>query len=334
MSVRRGAITSKILQENVVKSSEKRPPLIEGFIHENQSIMVSSDTGIGKSTVTACWMSEASAGLPVFGCLFVPRPLIIYYIPFERGNQEIMERFKHIQEVIPINYENIYINDNFAGLNVTNDKHADEIITNIHEDIGERHIDVIVLDPIYASVAGGLSTDEKASQFVRFSTRLMTEFKCSNKLLHHTSRDTYSSQTGVKIEKDDPFYGSMWLKAHCNGGFFLKKNPATDGTVMINKKDSQGVLLDKIPLGYKPESYTVFLKGLDLSMLAKDRLLMAYRTFKKSNKKVTFAQIQGCMMGVSDSHLRELLRTPPFLTAFKKHISIGDNTLYEPLVEL
>ena len=331
-SIRRPAINSEVLKSSVISSSEKRPPLIEGYVHENQSIMVSSDTGIGKSTITACWMAQASSGLPVFGGLFVPRPLIIYYIPFERGNQEIMERFKHIQEAVPVNYDNIYINDNFAGLNVTNDKHADEIVFNIHQDIGTRHIDIIVLDPIYASVAGGLSTDEKASQFVRFSTRLMNEFKCSNMLLHHTSRDTYSSQTGQKIEKDDPFYGSMWLKAHCNGGFFLKRDG--EGTLMIKKKDSQGVLLNKIPLGYKPESYTVYLNGLDLSMQAKDRLLMAYRTFKNTNKKVTFSQISGCMMGVSDSHLRELLRTPPFNTAFKKHMSSGGNTLYEPVDEI
>lgn len=330
----RSAYTSEDLKTRVNAQRESRPPIIEGLVHQKSVIMNSSDPGTGKSTVTAVIMAQSSIGLPVFGQLFVPKPVVSYYIPFERGSQEIEERFKHIQTSIPINYENIYVNEHFMGLNVINEHHADDIVNNIRRDIGSRPIDIIYLDPIYSAVSGGLSSDEKASMFTRFSTRLQIEFDCAIWMNHHTVKDSYSSETGTKIEKDDPFYGSQWLKAHCTGGYYMRRSATDPGPTLINKKDSHSCLLSKISLTYEPENYTVFMEALDKTMPARDRLLMVYRSFKTANKTVTFREIQGSMMGVSDSYLRALLQTPPFNTAFKKISSIGLNTLYQPTSEI
>ena len=330
----RSAYTGSDLRSRILATKESRPPIIEGLVHERSVIMNSSDPGVGKSTINAVIMAQSSIGLPVFGQLFVPKPVVSYYIPFERGSQEIEERFKHIQNSIPIEYDNIYVNEKFMGLNVIESRHAEDIIMNIRNDIKERHIDIIYLDPIYQSIAGGLSNDDKASLFTRFSTRLQVEFNCAIFMSHHTVKDSYSSETGSKIEKDDPFYGSQWLKAHCTGGFYMKRGPKDAGPVMLCKKDSHSCLLPQINLIYEPENYTVFMQGIDKTIPAKDRLLMVYRTLKSTNKTVTFREIQGCMMGVSDSHLRALIGHPPFNTAFKKLSTNGFNTLYKPEVDL
>ena len=330
----RSAYTGSDLRSRILATKESRPPIIEGLVHERSVIMNSSDPGVGKSTINAVIMAQSSIGLPVFGQLFVPKPVVSYYIPFERGSQEIEERFKHIQNSIPIEYDNIYVNEKFMGLNVIESRHAEDIIMNIRNDIKERHIDIIYLDPIYQSIAGGLSNDDKASLFTRFSTRLQVEFNCAIFMSHHTVKDSYSSETGSKIEKDDPFYGSQWLKAHCTGGFYMKRGSKDAGPIMLCKKDSHSCLLPQINLIYEPENYTVFMQGIDKTILAKDRLLMVYRTLKSTNKTVTFREIQGCMMGVSDSHLRDLIGHPPFNTAFKKLSTSGFNTLYKPEVDL
>lgn len=330
----RPAYSSEELKIRVMTQRESRPPIIEGLIHERSVIMNSSDPGTGKSTVSAVIMAQSSIGLPVFGQLFVPKPVVSYYIPFERGSQEIEERFKHIQTAIPINYDNIYVNEKFMGMNVINEANANEIIYNIRHDIKDRQIDIIWLDPIYSAVSGGLSTDEKASMFTRFSTQLQVEFNCAIWMNHHTVKDSYSSQTGDKVTKDDPFYGSQWLKAHCTGGYYMKRDKSDPGPIFINKKDSHSCLLPRINLVYEPETYSVFMHGIDKTIPAKDRLLMAYRAFKTSNKSVTFREIQGSMMGVSDSHLRVLLDTPPFDIAFTRIKSNGSNTLYQPHASL
>lgn len=332
----RSSYSGEDLKLRINTAKESRPPLIEGLVHERSVIMTSSDPGCGKSTITAVIIAQSSIGLPVFGQLFVPRPLIHYYIPFERGSQEIEERFKHIQSSIPIKYSNIHVNEKFMGMNVINDKHADEICSNIHRDIKKHNqkIDILWLDPIYSSVAGGLSGDEKASLFTRFSTRLQVEFNCAIYMNHHTVKASYSSQDGMVIDKEDPFYGSQWLKAHATGAYYMKRSQSDQGPVLINKKDSHSCLLPKINLIYEPENYTVFMQGIDKTIPAKDRLLMAYRIFYKNGKPVTFREIQGALGGVSDSHLRQLLTLPPYDRAFVKSNSNGSSTLYTPSIEL
>lgn len=324
-----------MLEEKVAQSEDARPPLIAGFIHEGSVILVSAEPGVGKSTIAACWMAQASSGLPVFGQLFVPRPLVIYYIPFERGAEEIAERFRYIQNSVKINWDNLYVNPNFAGFNVNKDSHADEIIGTIRHDLAGRHADIIVLDPIYAAVPGGLSKDEAATQFTRFSSRLQAEFGCANYLNHHTSRDKYTD-TGDKVERDDPFYGSQWLKAHCTGGFLLKR--ISENPVLLNKKDNHSCLMKSIPLQYDPADYTVYMaESTDggTSMTHHDRLLMLYRTlYTQGKESITFAQIQRCLMGVSHSHLRRLMRHPPFSTAFSVAKSNGKASLYTPTIPL
>lgn len=330
----KSGLTGKPLHDAINANPASRIALIEGLLYENSVLMVSADPGLGKSTIVACAMAQASAGLPVFGYLTVPRPILTYYIPFERGSQEILERLKHMASVIPMDYENIILNENFMGLNVIDSKHADLIIEIIHKDIGSRKLDLIVLDPIYSAVSGGLSSDEKASMFTRFSTRLQAEFHCSNWLNHHTVKTSYTSTTGEPIEKSDPFYGSQWLKAHCTAAYYMKENPKIEGVSLINKKDSHGNLLKEIPLTFEPETYTSFMPAATMETPVKDRLLMFYRTIKKSNKSVTFGEIKGCLMGVSHSHLRRVLETPPYNTAFTKSKSIGKSTLYTPTADL
>src|SRR3990167_4331686 len=96
--------------------------------------MMSADPGAGKSTITAQAIAQMSCGLPVFGCLHVPRPIKCYYLSFERGREEILERLKVMQDIIPMDFNNIFINDTFIGFNVLDINHADIIINAINND--------------------------------------------------------------------------------------------------------------------------------------------------------------------------------------------------------
>lgn len=327
------AIYGTNLKEQIDKAPESRKPIIEGFLYEHSALMVSSDPGLGKSTVLVSAFAQMSAGLPAWNALFVPRPMRCYYIPFERGLQEASERLKHIKDAIPINYDNFFINENFIGFNVTESKHADFIIKTIAQDCPNP--DVIALDPIYASVSGGLSTDEKASQFCRFSARLQHYFKCSVWLNHHTVKTQMFK--GEETQRSDPFYGSQWLKAHVTASYHLKEG-SDGGIILENKKDSHGNLIKKINLGYNPENYTNFAIGIDSSATQKERSLSFFRTCYATKKQFTFKQfkeaIMGCTEGVSDSHPRELLRTPLLSEAFIKHKTSGGSTLYEIIKEI
>lgn len=318
------SLTGESLKSALNEIHTERKALIEGFLYERSILMMSADPGAGKSTITAQAIAQMSAGLPVFGCLSVPRPIKCYYLSFERGREEILERLKVMQDIIPMDFNNIYINDSFIGYNVLDVKHADFIIHAINHDC--MNPDVVFIDPIYASVAGGLSTDEKASQFCRFSARLQSVVGCSNWLNHHTVKESYA-QDGTTIEKSDPFYGSQWLKAHCTAAYYLKRKDG--GTTLLNKKDSQNNLLKKIILEYNAEDYISFIDQKNMEIPAIDRLKMFLRNkWKSDNKTFYYEQLESCLQPLSTSRLRVLCGQVWFRDAISISKSSGKKSLY------
>lgn len=324
------SLTGKELRAALNEIHPERKALIEGFLYERSILMMSADPGAGKSTITAQAIAQMSCGLPVFGCLFVPRPIRCYYLSFERGREEILERLKVMQDIIPMDFNNIYINDSFVGYNVLDVSHADKIIKAIKSDCMDP--DVVFIDPIYASVSGGLSSDEKASQFCRFSARLQSELRCANWLNHHTVKESYA-QDGTAIEKADPFYGSQWLKAHCTAAYYLKRKDG--GTTLLNKKDSQNNLLKKIVLEYNPEDYISFIDQKNMQIPAIDRIKMFLRSkWKSHDKTFYYDQLSTCMEPLSTARLRELTGQVWFKECVTITKSIGKKSLYEVIKDV
>jgi RecA-family ATPase len=322
------ALTGEALTQAIEAANLVRPTLIEGLMYERSVLLLSADAGTGKSTLVANVMAQASVGLPVFQAFHVPRPLKCYYIPFERGAEEILERLKHMQTVIPYNPDNLLIFNNPSFFpNLYNPHDQDFLLTSIDKDCRGKAPDVVWYDPIYQAVAGGLCNEDRVSIFIRFNVRLMAEFGCATWLNHHTGKPGYTPD-GVKIEKEDPYYGSSFLKNHCIGSYYVKETEAKDGTIWLCKKDNLHLLQKKVVLTYNAESYTSFMKDGIGNLPASDRLKIALRQFKRDNKDFTFKQLEGCVAGVSESRIRVLLNTPPFNGVLKKSKSLGDATLY------
>ena len=330
MAIDRSGIKGALLKAEIHATQPERTPLIEGLLYEHSVLMTTADPAVGKSVIMACAIAQMSCGMPVFNFLNVPRPLRCYYIPFERGRHEIEERFKLLETVIPINYDYITVNDNFIGMDVTNPAHAEEIIETIKKD-SPFSIDVFLGDPMYACVRGGLSTDEKASQVCAFSARITHEFGCSNWWNHHNVKDSYNS-LGEKISKTDPFYGSIWLKAHATGAYYMGRSE-NGGTIMENKKDSIGSLLSKIILDYDEDTHLCRATNIQEIGMIKDRALMYARQCFHNKKTFTFKQFMsalgGVISGVSTGYARRLLCTPPLVDNLTKSKANGGATLYE-----
>lgn len=329
MPILRRGVTGVQLRDEIHSTPPERNPLVEGLLYEKSVLMTTADPAIGKSTIMACAIAQMSAGLPVFGFLDVPRPLRCYYVPFERGRHEIQERFRLLESVIPMQYDYITINDNFIGMDVTNPDHADEIIATMKEDC-PLGIDVFFGDPMYACVRGGLSNDEKASQVTAFSARIVHEFGCSNWWNHHNVKQTYASD-GSPINKADPFYGSIWLKAHATAAYYMGRSE-NGGTILEQKKDSIGSCLNQIILDYDPDTHLCRAVNLQESGMIKDRSLVFCRRMFHEKKPFTFKQflvaLGGVHSGVSTSYARKLLCTPPLVDNLTKSISNGGATLY------
>ncbi len=328
----RPPLTAKELEEAVDRAQDERPFLVDGLLYEKAALLVSGDPGSGKSVVQLSAFAQCTAGLPVFDQLPCSRPLNCYCIFSERINQEALERIRLIRQRVPINFKRLHLDDGFVGIaDVTKKVFADEIVSRIgmatYED---GKTDLVGLDSLYGFIPGGLSKDEKASEFARFVARLQSELGVSLWLVHHTTKTTYAMHTGEKVEKDDPFYGSQWLRAMVTGSYYLRRNG--DGVIMTKKKDTFGALLNELPLDYDPETHIVSLPANSGLLTAVDRGVYWLQSVVKNtpDREFTFEDFSRAV-GVSHQHARRIAKDSIISTRMVEARRAGNKTFYKSI---
>ena len=280
-----------------------RKPLIEQFIYEKMVMMVYADPGVGKSVVSLCMALQASAGLPVFGFFTPVRPLKIYYALTERGIEEPLERLQLMGKAFDINYDNIYFDEATIGINVLDLDVEKALIKRIETYC--PHPDIIVFDPIYSMVRGGLSDPKDATLFAQFSARIQNHFKCANWFNHHTLKNTSDLVEGHFIPKNDPFMGSQLLKAHITAMYHLTQ--VDDQAKLSRKKDSHGLLLKQFSLDFDVETYTLSMKVSSSDITSKDKASIFFSNCKKSGKTFSFDEFSKAIQPATHRYTQKLL---------------------------
>jgi len=313
-------MTGNELKAFIANPAVRRKPIVEGLIYERSCVMFASHPGLGKSILTVQAALEISAGLPVFGA-FPSVASKIYYIQKERPIDEVAERVEKLQAVIPWNPNNLIVDSELQTFSLANPNNHRWII----ERIAAYQPDIIIIDPIGAGTPG-LSKDEPANIFCNFLTALQKRTGATNILNHHIVKDSYAQGTGEKIEKDDPFYGSQWLKAHVTGSYLIA--PTDDGRSFTNKKDSQDNLLSHFKIVYDPER---MLSTTDHgSMQHKDRLYRYLLACRSQNRTFTLKEAT-TSLGCAKRTFLNLVCTPQFDPHLKRVNVIGKPTLYAVL---
>ena len=305
----------KILSESVPEHKF----IIEGLLYEHDSLLISSDSGKGKSLISIQVAMQLSAGLPVFGCLQTSGRKRIWYMQMERHQNESLERMNKLSPSIAWSCDNFFLDTEVQILNFINPSHYA-----IVEARGvEIDPDVIFIDPLYG-IAQGLSQDKIAAEVSKCLTMLKKKLNCAIWINHHIVKDTFDNK-GKKIQKDDPFYGATWIKAHVTGSYLMIQTET--GVEMIKKKDNHDVLLDNIVTVYDHETY--------LSTVDPDKFNYSDRfkifiniVFSRSNKTFKFKEAQ-IFVGCAVRTMRNLVSAQPFSEVLIPHRSNGVSTLYE-----
>lgn len=313
-------MSGKDIQTFITTPHARRKSIVEGLIYERSCVMFASHPGIGKSILTLQMALEMSVGLPVFGS-FPSTPTKVYYIQKERSIDEVAERIEVMQNKISWNPDNLIIDSELQTFNLASEKNHKWIIGRI----AEHNPGVIIIDPIGAGTPG-LSKDEPANMFCSFLTSLQKATGATNILNHHIVKDSYSQSSGEKIEKDDPFYGSQWIKAHVTGSYLINKTE--DGCQFSNKKDSHSNLISKFDIAYDPE---IMLSTTSQdSMPFKDKLYRFCLACRSQNKVFTLREAT-LAIGCARRTFINLCAYPPFDTHIKRINTIGSATLYKVL---
>ena len=297
--------------------------LIEDFLYTPKVTMIAADPGVGKSLIATQIALSLSSATALFGIFAIPTPARVYYLQLEGDYEEFIERMRLMREVVPLDPAYLCW-DTTPVLNVLNPVHEDIVVKRIKS---WGRPDLIIFDPIYRTVRGGLSKDEPASAFVQFSSRLKATFHCAQLLLHHTHRP--SRERDAK-EEDDPFYGSQWLKAHVDVSYLLKaENPDRSRASLINKKARGANVLRYISLEYHPETMTCSMRFNPGEGDALTRILTYVNFCKQSGKVTDFYEVaQVC--SISHAHLRRQIKLPALIEKVDFANDPPNKTLWKP----
>lgn len=291
-------LTGDKLSRAITEDKKPRAPFAEGLIYENTFNMIYGEAGLGKSTILSQMCVELSAGLPVWGYFKTTRPYKVLYIQGERDIMETTERLELLKEVYPINFETLVITDEYQRLNLLNPNHVEIFINCINRDC--PGVEIVCIDPIYSMVSGGLKDDIPASAFTKAMSLVQRSTGASMIYGHHIVKPQWDK--GTKYEKDDPFYGSNWLKAHCTSMLLLKGT--AEGVRLERKKDNYRLVPERTTLEYNGENGLCTVPLSDLP--AEERIKNFIRAQGLSKKEFTFKDIEDST-GVCTRRARELV---------------------------
>lgn len=281
MSTLKPPLTGTALTEWIASPKPMREPIAEGVLYERSCLIIAADAGTGKSVLSLQAALELSCGRPLFRRFEVKRPYKCYYIIKERPKEEAGERIQYMQKVIPWDPSNFILDEELQSFNLAKESNFEPIIARVCA----FSPDIIFLDPIYAGTPG-LSKDDVAGSFANFLTQLEQRTKAAIWLNHHVTKTTYDRDGGA-ISKEDPMYGSAWIRAHVTGCYHLTKS--TKGTTLTKKKDSHLNLLDSIELEFDIESYLSTATGQGGS--GHDRVMLFLQRISKENRRFTMEEI-------------------------------------------
>lgn len=313
--------TGQTLVNDLATLSLDLPVLIENFLFAQTSTMLASDPGVGKSIISMQVALSLASGTPLFGTFAIPQPRKVYYLQLEGSYHHAIDRLRAMQQKIPLLAENLCW-DMGEGMNILREADWLRLEQRI-KTFGTPAL--VIIDPIYMIVLGGLSEDRPASAFVRFSNLLMQTFGCANWLNHHTHRAKYAN--GQLVEETDPFYGSQWLKAHLDASWLMTRS-SSNKVKLTCKKDRHGVLSHQLDLIYHEDSMTCEnLAFTDSPAMA--RVLAVLADCKTRNITITFSEIQA-KTGVSHAHLSRLKNEIGKMGLVNFRNSRGKSTIWEP----
>lgn len=249
---KRGAKTGDSLKDDFDNLEITRKPIIHEFLYERDIFMLSADSGVGKSTITAQLAMSLSSGTALFGGLET-RKARTYVIQVEGDYEESIERMRFMRQTIPVDFNYLAWHEN-RRLDISSREGIEHAIFEIESTMPNP--EVVIIDPIYKLSSKDICTGEGALMVVNFSDAIYERFNCSVVLVHHNTKDNFVMVNGQKEAKNDSYYGHSFIKNHVRTSYSLYRDKESDQPRIIRKKGRGSDTLHQIDLMYDPMTMT------------------------------------------------------------------------------
>ncbi len=212
-------------------AEDKRVPIIEDFLYENDYVMLVAEYKTGKTIFLQQLACCVSQGRPFLDILDIPNPQPVWYIATEGKDWELQERFINISKGVNINTENLFM------VHSTRFKFTRKLVEQYFNPIIElaaqqnRLPKLIIVDSLYSSFQGKLRDDDSVNEFNFIIREIAHKCNAAVMIAHHMKKGQKNSDGEYYKRDDNDTYGSVFLMAqveHCFRLEFYEKEDHDD----------------------------------------------------------------------------------------------------------
>jgi RecA-family ATPase len=202
---------------------ELSKPLIQDFLFENDYVLLVAAPKIGKSILAqqiACAVSSGESFLDTFD---VPNPQKVWYFATEGKDADMQDRFLRMSKGVECNPDNLHLFCS-AGLRFNTTKGANAVMELIKATPKDELPKLIVIDALYRSVKGSLTSDDVINEFHNIVGQIKDHCGAAVLIVHHLKKATRNIADGTYFKQgDDDAYGSAFIQASVDHTFLLSK---------------------------------------------------------------------------------------------------------------
>lgn len=194
--------------ETLSKEVVPKEPIIEYFLYTNDIIVISADSGIGKSILALQIALNLTTTEPFLDVYNIPKPCNVLYVQTEGDRAETLERLEALQGRLKFDRSRFF-HLNFPGLRLNRKDGLAEFLGNIS--LPDIIYNVIIIDPLYTTVQGSMAKDDVATDWIRNVRSVKNKFQgCAIIILHHEPKEQYYEGKTVSRRKDNLFGSIFW----------------------------------------------------------------------------------------------------------------------------
>ena len=242
-------LTGEKLRQELSNPILGQDAIVEGLIFHDTVNIFYSEPGAGKSVIGINMLASMSGGWPCFGMFQMKRFARCSYLQLEGSKDEQLGRLKDISAIIPIDYANIawHTNPLFVENQYT--------VTQILKELNEFKPEVVFVDSFYCLTNKGLSKEEGFLPVRQMIKQLKEHTQAAFIIFHHCQKPQY--QEGKKIEKDDPFLGSQYMKAFADTMVYCKRTEENKTLLEFTKPHRNNEGIKSLSLMFDKMNWTV-----------------------------------------------------------------------------
>jgi RecA-family ATPase len=239
---------------------EEEEPILEGLFNYGENIMLVAPQKSGKSVFTQQLALATAHGVALVERWRPRRPLRVLYLDFENKATNLKRRLRRMLNGMEIGTPGanlVYIKLPYLFLN------TDEGAKALEQLVTDEAPDLLILDPLYRMVKGGVNKDEEVGDATAILNAISQAHGHATWLVHHEHRAKHDSY-GMEYETDSQKYAGSWVLAAWPDmllGFKFNKMNKSATLALYDQRESQleagekvGLLLEDTPasLIFKP----------------------------------------------------------------------------------